>query len=379
MESLSATFIAKCHVSVLSTGRNTTGKDSSFHEILLPHQDTPKLISQYQMSALSLRYGVVKNSLIIDLPVIQSTPLLHLCDEKTASCFNSEASCLQLENNVKRQLFNDTSRELLQSSQSSKLSSPCHCLDTEVVNQLTSLQQDLDSSVNKLESSLSQGSGSLLSPDLMSEVVLSHSDSIISPPMQFSERYNCTIVPTASAERTVSTISTQESTSNVGSQHFNSVITLDHSYALFNKLMSIVKLMQLYPVSVAFIAWYRYVQKRKSLSISRAKIHYTINHNIMRNTFTVWKLHTCKVLQYKELEISLLINFQKRILSSALQKWIAVYHKRLKNNNVLDNLLVSRNQHVLKNSFFKWRNNFEINIRIRNHMVIIIINVITCV
>ena len=380
LESLSATFIAKFHVSSLSADKSTTRSESPFHEILIPHQDNSIVISQYQMSALlPLRSGVGRES-IVELPVVQSTPVLSLYDEKNgASSLSNETSYLQVEN-VKRQLFNDTDGgDLLQCSQSFKLSPPCHCLDAGVVNELTILQQDLDSSVNKLEPSLSQGSSSLISPNLTSEVVLSHSDDIISPPMEFSELCNFSSVPVSSVE-TLSTISTQESVTSdsvIVPQFLNSKVTLNHSYGLFNKLISIVKFMQHYPVSAAFIAWHRYVQKRKSLTVLGNQIQRTVNHGIMLNTLALWKLRTFKVLEYKQLEISFLANSKKRILSVALQKWITVYHKRLKDNTVLNNLLISRNQHVLKNSFLKWKNTFEISTRIRNHMVIITIGIIT--
>lgn len=327
------------------------------------------------MSALlPLRSDVGKES-IVELPVVQSTPVLSLYDEKNiASSLSNETSYLQVEN-VKRQLFNDNDGDLLQCSQSFKLSPPCRCLDAEVVNELTSLQQDLDSSMNKLEPSLSQGSNSLFSPNMTSEVVLSPSDDIISPPMEFSEQCNFSTVPVSSLE-TLSTISSQEfiaSESVMVPQLLNSKVTLNHSYGLFNKLISIVKYMQHYPVSATFVAWHRYVQKRKSLAVLGNQLQCTVNHNIMLNTLTLWKLRTCKVLEYKQLEISFLANSQKRILSVTLQKWITVYHKRLKDNTVLNNLLILRNQHVLKYSFLKWKNTFEISTRIRNHMVIILI------
>ena len=129
---------------------------------------------------------------------------------------------------------------------------PLGCLDTEVVNELTSLQQDLDCSVNKLELSLSRGSNSLFSPNLTSEMVLSHSDNIISPPVEFSEQCNFSSLPVFSVE-TMSIMSTQESIasdSDLIPQHFSSKVTLNHSYGLFNKLISIVKFMQHYPVSI---------------------------------------------------------------------------------------------------------------------------------
>ena len=369
LESLSATFIAKFHVLALSAGGNITGRESDFHKILVPHQHTPKTVSQYQMSVLSLKSSAVKNS-FIDIPVQQSTPLLPLCYKRTNFSLSNESSYLQIETDVKRQLFCDTGKDLIQSSPTFKLSPPCHCLNPEVINQLTNLQQDLDCSMNKLELNFSQGSSSVVSPELTSEVVLSsHSDNIISPPMEFSEQCN---LPVSSIE-TVSTISTQgyiESNSNIISHCFSNKVTLDHSYLLFNKLISIVKLMQLYPVSAAFVAWHRFVQKRKSLTMLRTRLHYTINHNIMMKTFTLWKLCTYKVLEYKQLEMSSLANSHKRILSIALQKWITVYHKQLKDRNVLNNLLILRNQQVVKESFFKWKYNFEINNRIRNHMVI---------
>ena len=377
LESLSATFIAKFHVSSLSASRSNTGSESFFHDILIPYQDTSKIISQYQMSALPLRFDVDKESMV-ELPVVQSTPVLSLCDEKAASNISNETSCLQLEN-VKRQLFTDVDGDFLQYSQSFKRSPPCHCLDAEVVNELTSLQQGLDSSMNKLEPSLSQGSNSLFSPNWTSEVILSHSD-IISPPVEFSEQCNFSSLPVSSVE-TISTMSTQESIasdSNLIPQHFSSKVTLNHSYGLFNKLMSIVKFMQHYPVSIAFVAWHRYVQKRKTLTVLGNQIQYTVNHNIMSNTLTLWKLHTCKVLECRQLEISFLENSQKRILRIALQKWITVYHKRLEDNTVLDDLLISKNQLVLKNSFLKWKHTFEISTRIRNHMVINV-RTITCV
>ena len=266
------------------------------------------------------------------------------------------------------------------SVQSFKLSPPCHCLCAEVVNELTSLQQDLDSSVNKLEPSLSQGSNSLISPNFTSEVVLSHSDDIISPPMEFSEQCNFPSVPLYSVE-TLSTTSTQESITSDSVTvllYLNSKVTLNHSYSLFNKLIPIVKYMQRCPVSAAFIAWHRYVQKRKSLTVLGNQIQRTVNHGIMLNTLALWKLHTFEVLEYKQLEISFLANSKKRILSIALQKWITIYHKQLKDNTVLNNLLISRNQQTLKNSFLKWKNTFEISTRIRNYMVIIIIGIITC-
>lgn len=366
LESLSATFIAKFHVSALTAGgRSATGKESVFHNMLMPHRDTPKIITQYQMSVLSVKSGTVNNGLV-DLPVIHSTPVLRLCDEKAAPGLSNKANYLQVESNVKRQLFNDTSEEL---TLCSHLSSPCHCLDAEVVNQLANLQQDLSSSVNKLESSLSQDCSSLVSPELTGEVVLSCSDTIISPPIEFSEHCSVTSLPASSVE-TVSMISRRGSMEfNIISEYFSSRTTLGYSYALFNKLLSIVKLMQHYPVSVTFVAWRRFVQKRKSLAVLRAEAHHMINHNTMINAFTLWKLCTHKVLEYKQLEMSCLANSQKRTLGIALQKWITVYHKRLKDSNILGNLLTSKNQHILKNSFFKWKRNFEINIGIRNHMV----------
>ena len=372
LESLSATFIAKFHVQALSAGGNATRRESYFHEILLPRQDTPKTVSQYQMSVLSLKSSAVKNS-FNDIPVQQSTPVLSLCNKRTNFSLSNEASYLQIERDVKRQLFCDTDKDLIQTSHTAKLSPPCHCLNPEVVNQLTSLQQDLDCSVNKLESNFSQGSSSVVSPDLTSDVILSpHSDIIISPPTEFSEQCNLSSSPISNIEA-MSTLSTQEcieSNSNIVSHYFSNKVTLDHSYLLFNKLISIVKLMQHYPVSVAFVAWHRFVQKRKSLAILRTRLRCTINHNIMVKTLTVWKLRTCKMLEYKQLEVSFLANSQNRILSMALQKWITVYHKQLKDRNVLDNLLILRNQQVVKDSFFKWKHNFEINNRIRNHMVI---------
>ena len=211
------------------------------------------------------------------------------------------------------------------------------------MNELTSLQQGLDSSMNKLEPSLSQGSNSLFSPNWTSEVILSHSD-IISPPVEFSEQCNFSSLPVSSIE-TMSTMSTQESIasdSNLIPQHFNSKVTLNHSYGLFNKLISSVKFMQHYPVSIAFVAWHRYVQKRKTLTVLGNQIQYTVDHNIMSNTLTLWKLHTCKVLECRQLEISYLENSHKRILRIALQKWITVYHKQLKDNTVLDNFLISK-------------------------------------
>ena len=373
LESLSATFIAKFHVQALSAGGNATGRESYFHEILLPHQDTPQTVSQYQMSVLSLKSSAVKNS-FIDIPVQQSTPVLPSCNKGTNFSLSNEASYLQIERDVKRQLFCDTDKDLIQSSHTFKLSPPCHCLNPEVVNQLATLQQDLDCSVNKLESNFSQGSSSVVSPELTSEVVLSsHSDNIISPPMEFSEHCNLPSSPVSSIQ-TMSTLSTQgyrESNSNI-SHCFSTKVTLDHSYVLFNKLISIVKLMQHYPISVTFVAWHRFVQKRKSLAILRTHLHYAINHNIMVKTFTLWKLCTCKMLEYKQLEISLVANSQKRILNIALQKWITLFHKQLKDRKVLNSLLILRNQQVVKDSFFKWKHNFEIINRIRNHMVIIV-------
>ena len=380
LESLSATFVAKFHVLALSAGGNATKSESYFHEILVPHQDTPKTVSQYQMSVLSLKCGAVKNS-FVDIPVQQSTPILPLCNKRTNFSLSNEAGYLQIErDDVKRQLFNDTGKDLIQCSQTFKLSPPCHCLNSEVVNQLTSLQQDLDCSMNKLESNFSQGSSFVVSPDLTSEVMLSPpSDNIISPPMEFSEQCNFPSSPVSSIE-TVSTVSTQryiETNSNIV---FSNKATLDRSYLLFNKLFSIVKLMKHYPVSAAFVAWRRFVQKRKSLTILKTHLHCTINHNIMMKTFTLWKLRTCKVLEYKQLEISFLANSQKRVLNIGLQKWITVYHKQLKDRNILNNLLVSRNQQVVKDSFFKWKHNFEIYNRIRNQMVIIVNTfTITCI
>ena len=374
LESLSATFIAKFHVQALSAGGNATGRESYFHEILLPRQDTPKTVSQYQMSVLSLKSSAIKNS-FIDIPVQHSTPVLPLCNKGTNFSLSNETSYLQIEGDVKRQLFCDSDKDLIQSSHTFKLSPPCQCLNPEVVNQLTSLQQDLDCSMNKLESNFSQGSSSVVSPELTSEVILSSlSDNIISPPMEFSEQCNLPSSPVSSMQ-TMSTLSTQgyrESNSNIISHCFSTKVTLDHSYVLFNKLISIVKLMQHYPISVVFVVWHRFVQKRKSLAILRTRLHYTINHNIMVKTLTLWKLRTCKMLEYKQLEISFLANSQKRILSTALQKWITVYHKQLKDRKVLNNLLILRNQQVMKDSFFKWKHNFEIINRIRNHMVIIV-------
>ena len=371
MESLSATFIAKFHVSALSAGRNSTVRDlqsSSFCEILTPRQDIPKIISQYQASLLSSKSGIVKDS-FVELPVKSSTPLLPLCDKKSTTSLSSATSNLQIDT-VKRQLFNDD-EDIMQSS-SFKLSPPCHCLNTGVVNQLASLQQDLDSSINILESNLSQGSSSLVSSDLTNEGVLSHSDNIISPPMEFSEQCHLPCLPVSSIE-TVSTISTQmsmESYSNhTLSRHFSNEITLGHSYMLFTRLLSVVKLMQHYPVSVVFVAWRRFVQKRKSLTVLKANVHYTVHRNIMMNAFTVWKIHTYKVLKCKRLEISFWEKFRKRNLSTALQRWITVYHKRLKDNVILSDLLISRNQYIVKYSFFKWKHDFEIKMRIGNHLV----------
>ena len=138
MESLSATFIiAKFHVivSVLSAGMNSTAADlqSSFYEILTPCQDIPKIISQYQASLLSSKSGVVNDSLV-GSPVKSSTPLLPLCNKKSATSLSSATSNLQIDT-VKRQLFNDD-EDIMQSS-SFKLSPPCHCLNIGVVNQLT--------------------------------------------------------------------------------------------------------------------------------------------------------------------------------------------------------------------------------------------------
>ena len=211
-------------------------------------------------------------------------------------------------------------------------------------------------------------------------MVLSHSDNIISPPVEFSEQCNFSSLPVFSAE-TMSIMSTQESIasdSDLIPQHFSSKVTLNHSYGLFNKLISIVKFIQHYPVSIAFVAWHQYVQKRKTLTVSGNQIQYTVDHNIMSNIVTLWKLHTCKVLEYRQLERSFLENSQKRTLRIALQKWITVYHKQLKDNTVLDNFLISKNQLVLKNSFLKWKHTFEISTRIRNHMVINV-RTITCV
>ena len=372
LESLSATFIAKFHVSsALSAGRSTARRESFFNEILVPHQDVPKVVSQYQTSALSLKSDVVKDG-FPDLPVKQSTPVF-LCDRRTTSgSLSNMTSCLQIENSVKRQLFNDTGEDLINDSKSFRLSPPCHCLDAEVVDQLTCLQQDLGSRINILESSLSQGSSSL---DVTSEVISSHSDIIISPPIEFSEQYNCSFSQPVNSIETLSTIYTQGSNSNtIISQCFSgNKATMLHSYALFNRLISIVKLMQHYPLSVAFVAWHRFVQRRKSLAVLRTTVHHKINRNVLMNSFTAWKLCTHKVLEYKQLEILFLENSQKGILSATLQKWIATYHKWLKDNNILDNLLISRNHDTVKNSFFKWKRNFEISIKIRNHMVIMVI------
>lgn len=382
LESLSATFIAKFHISsALSAGRNAARTESFCHEILIPHQDIPNTASQYQMSALSLKSGVSKDG-FVDLPAKQSTPKLPLYDKKITSSHSSIEICLQNENDIKRQLFNDTGEDLINTSQSFKLSPPCHCLDAEVVSQLTCLQQDLNSSINVLESSLSQDSNSLISSDMMNESALSHSDDVISPPMQFSEQCNISSLPASSID-TGSTHGSMESNSNTVLQCFsNNQVALDHSYSLFNKLVSIVKLMQHYPVSVAFVAWHQFVQRRKSLAILRTNIHYKTNRNLLMNSFTLWKLHMHKMLEYKQLEKSFLENSRKRILSNALQKWISYFHKCIKDNSTLNNLLISRNQHMVKNSFFKWKHIFEINIRIRNHMVIIAIyctSTITCI
>jgi len=368
LESLSATFVVKFRVSALSAHRDDTVRNSSsLQEILASYQVTPKLISQYQMSVLSSKLGLVKNSFIHSLPVTSSTPVLPLCDKDTTSGLRSTASYLQIEN-VKRQLFTDDDKNLSQSFK------PCHCLNTKVIDQLTSLQQDIDNSIDISKTILPQESSSLISSDLMGEAFFSYSDdNIISPPLEFSEQCNISSSSVSSIEATslTSTEGSVESYSDTVSQHFSNEVMLDHhSYALFNKLISIVKLMQHYPVSVIFIAWHRFVQKRKSLNILRADIYFMISHNIMRNTFTLWKLRTCKMLQYKQLEMSFLAVSQKRSLSIALQKWITVYHKQLKDDGILNNLLISRNEHMVKNSFFKWKHNFEISITIRNHMVI---------
>ena len=364
--SLSATFVAKFHVSALSAGRNTTAKQSHFNEVLLPHQDIPKTVSQYQMSVLSLKSSAIRNN-FIDIPIQQSTPLLPLRNERTKFSPSNEASYLQIEGDVKRQLFSDSGEEC---SQPMKHSSPCHCLNPEVASQLTKLQQDLDNSMNKLESSLSQRSGYLVTSN---EIVLSsNSDNIISPPMEFSEQCNLppiSPVPSIKAASAISTQVSMQSNINVVSLCCSNEVTVDHSYLLFNKLISVVKLMQHYPVSVTFVAWRRYVQRRKSLSMLRINLQYHINYNIVMNTFTLWKLSMHKVLKYKQLEISFLVISQKKILCIALQKWITVYCKRLKDTNILDSLLISRNQQVVKNLFHKWKRNFEITIRIRNHAV----------
>ena len=110
-------IIAKFHISLLSADKSTIHSESIFHEILIPHQDSSKVISQYQMSALlPLRSGFGKES-IVELPVVQSTPVFSLYDEKNvASSLSNETSYLQVEN-VKRQLFNDTNGgDLLQCS-----------------------------------------------------------------------------------------------------------------------------------------------------------------------------------------------------------------------------------------------------------------------
>ena len=366
LQSLSATFIAKFHVSALFAGGNTTTRQSHFNDVLFPHQNIPKTVSQYQMSVLSSKSSAIKNN-FIDIPTHQSTPLLPLHNERTRSSSSNEASHLQIERDVKRQLFSDSVEEC---SQSLKRSPPCHCLNPEVASQLTNLQQDLDNSINKLESNLSQGSGCLITSN---EIVLSsHSDNIISPPMEFSEQCNLPPISPVPSIKTVSTISTQmsiQSDINVVSLCCSNEVTVDHSYLLFSKLLSIVKLMQHYPVSAAFVAWRRFVQRRKSLAMLRTNLHYRINYNIVTNTFKLWKLSTHKVLKYKQFEISFLASSQKRILTIALQKWITVYRKRLKDTNILSGLLVLRNQLVVKKLFHKWKCNFEITIRIRNHMV----------
>jgi len=361
LEMLSATFIAKFHVSALSTSRNTTVRDSPCLNGLLSSPNTLATSVQYQNSLLSPR---VNNSFIRS-PVKSSTPLLSLHSGKRCYIndgFDNVATNSPSRDDVKRQLFAED-KQCASSTSSINLSPPCKCLNTEVLNQLSSLQQDLDSSISK--SVLHQDSNLSFS---LNSSVSELSDNVISPPVEFSEQSYA-----VSHSVSVSSVCTKSLHELKPVTVDNSVpelsVSHDCSFVLYNKMVYVIKIMQLYPASVAFIAWHKFVLKMKSLRVIQTEVQHLSCQNSVRHVFKIWKSQTCRSLKYKQLEMSFLVKQRKRILCGSLLKWTSLHLKHARTSYMLNDFLSSKNNYLVKHYFTKWKCNLEMNLRIRNHMV----------
>jgi len=364
LEALSATFIAKFHVSVLSTSRNTAVRDSPSTNGLLSSLSMLAVTSlQYQNSLLSPRV----NSFIRS-PVKSSTPLVSLHSVKRSynnNDFHDAVVNSPSRDDVKRQLFvEDKPCASSSSSSCSNLSPPCKCLNTEVLNQLSNLQQDLDSNISK---SVLCHHDSNLSVSLNSSAT-ELSENVISPPVEFSEQSYA--------------VSHSLSISSVGTKSLHELkpvivdnpasepsVTHDCSFVLYNKMVYIIKMMQLYPASVAFIAWRKFVLKMKSLRVTQNEVQHLSCQNSVRYVFDIWKSQTCRSLEYKQLEMSFLAKQRKRTLCGSLLKWTSLHLKHTRISYTLDDYLSCKNNDIVKHYFTKWKCYLEINLRIRNHIV----------
>ena len=356
LEMLSATFIAKFHVSALST---STARDSPCLNGLFTPPNMLATSLQYQNSLVSPR----TNNSFIKSPMKSSTPLLSFHSTKRSSHnndnFNGVVANSPSRDDVKRQLFTEDKQ--------SKLSPPCKCLNSEVINQLSSLQQDLDS-IHMSESFLHQHSNvSVSSNSSITEL----SENIISPPIEFSEQ--CYADSHNVSVSSVGTKSLYEISRIKPVMIDNSVSELsvshDSSFVLYNKMVYIIKIMQLYPASVAFIAWHKFVLKMKSLRAIQNEVQHLSCQNSVRHVFMLWKSQTCRSLEYKQIETSFLANQRKRILCGSLLKWTTLHLRHTRTSYILNDYLSSKNNYLVKRYFAKWKCNFEMNLRIRNHMV----------
>jgi len=352
LEMLSATFIAKFHVSALSTSRNTTLRNSSVLNGFLMPPNTLATSVLYQSSVLSPRASFIRS------PVKSSTPLPPIHSAKRSSFnnvnSNDEVRSSPSRENVKRQLFTECASSV-------KLSPPCKCLNSEVINQLSCLQQDLDN----IHLSISQDSNASIS--LNSSIT----ESIISPPVEFSE--HCIANSHSVSMSSVDTKSPQKISGLKSVTVDNSVSELsvghDSSFLLYSKMVHIIKILQLYPTSIVFLAWHRFVLRMKSLREIQTDVQHLSCQNYIRHYFVLWKSQTCRILEYKQLEVSFLAKQRKRILCCCLLKWTSLHLKHTRTNYILVDYLSAKNNCLVKHYFTKWKHNLEMNLRIRNHLV----------
>ena len=354
LKMLSATFIAKCHMSDLSASRNTTLRDSSVLNRFLTPPNILATSVQYQNSVLSPRASFIRS------PVKSSTPLPPIHSAKKSSFnnvnSNDEVRSSPSREDVKRQLFTECASSV-------KLSPPCKCLNSEVINRLSCLQQDLNLSISQdsstsvsLNSSIAELSENIISPPVKHCLANSHSVSMSSVDTKSPQKISG--LKSVTVDNSVSELS----------------VGCDSSFVLYNKMVYIIKIMRLYPTSIVFLAWHRFVLRMKSLREIQTDVQHLSCQNYIRHYFVLWKSQTCRILEYKQLEVSFLAKQRKRILCCCLLKWTSLHLKHTRTNFTLVDHLSAKNNCLVKHYFTKWKHNLEMNLRIRNHLV----NTVSC-